>query len=59
MSWMVAIPVLGFATGLRTMTPMAVLCWFAYFHHLPVRESWAFWAANLITAIVFSVLAVG
>ena len=59
MSWMIAIPVLGFLTGLRTMTPMAVLCWFAYLHHLPIRRSWAFWAAQLVTAIVFSVLAVG
>ena len=59
MSWMIGIPFLGFATGLRTMTPMAVLCWFAYFHHLPIRGGWAFWAAHLVTAIVFSVLAVG
>jgi uncharacterized membrane protein len=59
MSWMFAIPMLGFATGLRTMTPMAILCWFAYLHHLPIRHSWAFWAANLITAIVFSVMALG
>ena len=59
MSWILAIPVLGFATGLRTMTPIAVLCWFAYLHHLPVRQTWAFWCAHLVTAIVFSVLAVG
>ena len=59
MSWMIAIPMLGFATGLRTMTPMAVLCWFAYLHHLPVHQSWAFWTTHLVTAIVFSLLAVG
>ena len=41
------------------MTPMAVLCWFAYLHHLPVHQSWAFWTTHLVTAIVFSLLAVG
>ena len=41
------------------MTPMAVLCWFAYLHHLPVHQSWAFWTTHLVTAIVFSVLAIG
>jgi uncharacterized membrane protein len=59
LSWMVAIPLLGAMTGLRAMTPMAVLCWFCYLHHLPIRHSWAFWAANLVTAIVFTVLAFG
>ena len=63
MSWVLAIPLLGVTTGLRTMTPMAVLCWFAYFGsdggHLPLGGTWAFWAAKLVTAIVFTVLAVG
>jgi uncharacterized membrane protein len=59
LAWLAAIPMLGFATGLRTMTPMAVVCWFAYLHHLPIRHSWAFWAANIISAIVFTVLALG
>ena len=63
MSWVLAIPLLGMMTGLRTMTPMAVLCWFAYFGsdggHLPLGGTWAFWVAKLVTAIVFTVLAVG
>jgi uncharacterized membrane protein len=59
LSWVFAVPALGFATGLRTMTPMAVLCWFAYLHHMPIHESWAFWAAKLVTAAVFTVLAAG
>ncbi len=63
MSWVLAIPLLGVMTGLRTMTPMAVLCWFAYFGssggHLPLDGTWAFWAGKLVTAIVFTVLAVG
>lgn len=63
MSWVLAIPLLGMMTGLRTMTPMAVLCWFAYFGpdggHLPLGGTWAFWAGKLITAIVFTALAIG
>lgn len=57
--WMVAIPLLGFCTGLRTMLPMAVLCWFGYRHQLPVHHSWAFWTTMLVSAIVFTVLALG
>ncbi len=49
---------MGIATGLRTMTPMAVLCWFAYLKLLP-ETGWAFWAGSLISAIVFTVLALG
>lgn len=63
MSWVLAIPLLGMMTGLRTMTPIAVVCWFAYFGsdggHLPLGGTWAFWAGKLVTAIVFTVLAVG
>lgn len=63
MSWVLAIPLLGMMTGLRTMTPMAVLCWFAYVGvdggHLPLGGTWAFWAAKLVTAIVFTILALG
>lgn len=63
MVWVLAIPLLGLMTGLRTMTPMAVLCWFAYFGsdggHLPLEGTWAFWAGKLVTAIVFTVLAAG
>ena len=59
LSWIFAIPALGFATGLRTMTPMAVLCWFAYSNHMPIHQSWAFWCTKLVTAVVFTVLAAG
>jgi uncharacterized membrane protein len=58
MAWIVAIPLLGTATGMRTFTPMAVLCWFAYAGYVPVDGTWAFWVAKLVTAIVFTVLAV-
>lgn len=59
LSWVVAIPLLGFVTGLRSMTPMAVLCWFAYLGRLPVQGTWAWWAAKLPVVILFTVLAVG
>jgi uncharacterized membrane protein len=59
LAWLVAIPLLGAITGLRTFTPMAVLCWFAYRGDLPVDDTWAAWAGKLATAIIFSVLAVG
>ena len=58
-AWLIALPLLGAVTGLRTMTPMAVLCWFAYAGYLPVDGTWAFWTAKLVTAVVFTVLAVG
>ena len=48
---------LGIATGMRTMTPMALLCWFAYLRLLP-ENGWGVWAGTLISAIVFTVLAV-
>ncbi|WP_260702870.1 DUF4126 family protein [Edaphobacter flagellatus] len=55
--WLIAIPLLGFVTGMRTMTPIAVLCWFAYLGYLPVSGSWAWWCAKLPVAIAFTVLA--
>jgi uncharacterized membrane protein len=59
MTWLIAIPLLGLVTGVRSMTPMAVLCWFAYLGHLPVEGTWASWTAKLTIAIIFTVLAVG
>lgn len=57
MTWLIALPLLGAITGLRSMTPMAVLCWFASLGYLPVGDSWAFWTAKLSVAIAFTVLA--
>ena len=59
LAWLVAIPLLGAITGLRTMTPMAVLCWFAYRGDLPVDGTWAAWTGKLPTVIIFTLLAVG
>ncbi len=59
LAWLIAIPVLGAMTGLRSMTPMAVLCFFAYRNNLDVSGTWAFWTAKPVTSIVFIVLALG
>jgi uncharacterized membrane protein len=54
--WIVA---LGFATGLRTMTPIAVLCWFAYTQRLHLAGTWGFWAATIVAVILFTIAALG
>jgi uncharacterized membrane protein len=59
MPWLPAILLLGFATGLRTFTPLALICWFAYLGYLPVEGTWAAWTARLWVAIAVSVLALG
>lgn len=59
MSWLLAIPLLGFTTGLRSMTPMAVLCWYAWLGYLPVGDTWAEWTGRLSVAIILTVLALG
>jgi uncharacterized membrane protein len=59
MTWLIAIPLLGLVTGLRSMTAMAVLCWFAYSGDLSLDGTWASWAGKLTTAIIFTVLALG
>jgi len=57
-AWLIALPLLGTVTGLRTFTPLTVLCWFAWTRALPLDDTWAFWAAKLPVAILFTVLAV-
>jgi uncharacterized membrane protein len=59
LTWLIAIPLLGLVTGMRSMTAMAVLCWFAYKGDLSLDDTWASWAAKLATAIIFTVLALG
>jgi uncharacterized membrane protein len=55
---MIWIVLLGVATGMRTMTPITVLCWFAWLGLLP-QHGWAFWTGYLVSAIVFTVFALG
>jgi uncharacterized membrane protein len=50
---------LATATGMRTMTAIAVICWGAYLGYLPVEGTWAAWTASLVSVIVFTVLALG
>ncbi len=58
-SWLFAIPLLGFATGLRTFTPMAILCWYARLGYIPTDGTWATWTGRLGVAVAITVLAVG
>jgi len=55
MYWMV---LMGVVTGMRSMTALAVLCWFAWLGLLP-ETGWARWSATLVAAIVFGLCALG
>lgn len=55
MDWVV---LLGIVTGMRTMTGIAVVCWAAWLGWLPER-GWAVWSTYLVSAVVFSALAIG
>src|SRR5258705_10431596 len=57
LTWLVAVPLLGVVTGMRSMTAMAMLCWFAYRGDLSLDGTWGSWAAKLGTAIIFTALA--
>jgi uncharacterized membrane protein len=59
LSLLLAIPLLGVATGMRSMTPIAVLCWFAHFNYLSVQGTWAFWTAHIASVAIFTVFALG
>jgi uncharacterized membrane protein len=50
---------IGVIAGLRTFTAPAVISWAAVLHWINLNNTWASWVGNLITAIIFSVLAVG
>jgi uncharacterized membrane protein len=50
--------VLGIATGMRTLTPMAMLCWVMWFGLLGVSRL-NFWTANIFSVIIFTLLALG
>src|ERR1700729_3764608 len=58
LSGLFAIPLLGFATGLRTFTPLAVLCWYAFLGYLPTDGTWAGWTGRIAVAVGVTVLAV-
>lgn len=50
---------IGIVAGLRSLTAPAVVAWAGFLGWLYLHGTWASWMASLITAIVFSVLAVG
>lgn len=55
MEWIL---VLGVVTGMRTMTAIAAVCWAAWLTWLP-ETGWAMWTTYLVSAVVFSVMALG
>ena len=55
MEWMA---LMGVVTGMRSMTALAVLCWFAWLGRLP-ETGWAAWSATAVAAIVFGLCALG
>ena len=55
MEWIL---LLGVVTGMRTMTGIAVVCWAAWLAFVP-QTGWASWTGYLVSAVVFSLLAVG
>jgi uncharacterized membrane protein len=52
------IAALGGCTGLRTMTPIAVLCWFAYRQALHL-SGWRSFTASIIAVAIFTLAALG
>lgn len=46
----------GFATGMRTMTPIAVVCWFVWLGLLP-ETTWGTWAGATVCMVVFTLAA--
>jgi uncharacterized membrane protein len=53
-----AIFVIGMLSGLRALSPIAVLCWLALLHRLPLT-GWASFAGNKIAVGLFSLGALG
>jgi uncharacterized membrane protein len=50
---------IGVVAGLRSVTAPAVVGWAAFLGWIDLHGTWASWMANIITVIVFTVLAVG
>ena len=50
---------IGIVAGSRSLTAPAVVAWGAYLGWIDLHGTWASWMANIITAIAFTVLAVG
>jgi uncharacterized membrane protein len=50
---------IGVVAGLRSLTAPAVVAWGGFLGWIDLHGTWASWVANIITAIVLTVLAVG
>ena len=50
---------IGVVAGLRSLTAPAVVAWAAFIGWIDLHGTWASWMANIITVIVFTVLAAG
>jgi uncharacterized membrane protein len=50
---------IGVVAGLRSLTAPAVVAWAGFLGWIDLHGTWASWAANIITVIVLTVLAVG
>jgi uncharacterized membrane protein len=50
---------IGIATGLRSMTPIAVTTWFAYLGRIGLRQTPLSFLASLPAAAIFTIAAVG
>ena len=57
MTWLIAIPLLGVVTGMRSLTAFAVLCWFVHAGLLPLEDTWAAWVGKLSTCVIVTLLA--
>lgn len=49
---------IGVVAGLRSLTAPAVVAWAGFLGWVDVHGTWASWMANVITVIVFTVLAI-
>jgi uncharacterized membrane protein len=55
MEWLLCF---GLATGMRTMTAVAVLCCYAALGYTPTH-GWAFWVGYKVSAVIFALCALG
>jgi uncharacterized membrane protein len=51
--------IVGFATGLRTFTPLALICWVAVWGWLPLASSRLHFLGTATGAVIVSILALG
>jgi uncharacterized membrane protein len=50
---------IGVIAGLRSLTAPAVVAWAGFFGWINLHATWASWMANIITALILTVFAIG